>query len=71
LGLKNKGRIAIGADADITMFNPATVIDKATFDRPAQYSEGVQYVLVGGTLVVNQGKLVDGVFPGRGVRRHN
>ena len=71
LGLKNKGRIALGADADITMFNPATVIDKATFDRPAQYSEGVQYVLVGGTLVVNQGKLVDGVFPGRGVRRHN
>jgi N-acyl-D-aspartate/D-glutamate deacylase len=71
LGLKNKGRIAIGADADITMFNPATVIDKATFDRPAQYSEGVQYVLVGGTLVVNHGQLVDSVFPGRGVRRHN
>ncbi len=71
LGLKNKGRIAVGADADVTMFNPATVIDKATFDHPAQYSEGVQYVLVGGTLVVNHGQLVEGVFPGRGVRRHN
>jgi N-acyl-D-aspartate/D-glutamate deacylase len=69
LGMKNKGRIEVGADADITMFDPAAVIDKATFEKPAQYSEGVEYVLVGGTLVVNRGQLVDGVFPGRGVRR--
>lgn len=69
LKMKNKGRIAVGADADITAFNPATVIDKATFENPAQYSEGIEYVLVNGTLVVNRGKLVDGVYPGRGVRR--
>ncbi len=69
LGMKNKGRIEAGADADITVFDPAAVIDKATFENPAQYSEGIEYVLVGGTLVVNRGQLVDGVFPGRGVRR--
>lgn len=69
LGMKNKGRIAVGADADLTVFNPATIIDRATFEKPAQYSEGIEYVLVNGTPVVSGGKLVDGVFPGRGVRR--
>ena len=69
LGMKNKGRIEVGADADITVFDPATVIDKATFENPAQYSEGIDYVLVGGTLVVNRGQLVEGVFPGQGLRR--
>jgi dihydroorotase len=65
---KNKGRIKVGADADITVFNPATVIDKATFDDPLQYSEGIPFVLVNGTLVVKDGQLVDGVFPGRAAR---
>ena len=69
LGMKNKGRIAVGADADITVFDPATVIDRATFENPAQYSEGIPYVLVNGTLVVNRGQLVEGVFPGQGLRR--
>ncbi len=69
LGMKNKGRIEVGADADITVFDPATVTDKATFENPAQYSEGIDYVLVGGTPVVSRGQLVDGVFPGRGLRR--
>ena len=69
LGMKNKGRIEVGADADITVFDPATVTDKATFENPAQYSEGIDYVLVGGTPVVSRGRLVDGVFPGRGLRR--
>ncbi len=68
LGIKTKGRIAIGADADITAFDPARVIDRATFEKPAQYSEGIQYVLVNGTLVVDRGELVPSVAPGRGVR---
>jgi dihydroorotase len=68
LGLKNKGRIAVGADADITVFDPERVIDRATFDKPAQYSEGIEYVLVGGTPVVSAGKLTEAT-PGRGVRR--
>lgn len=69
LGLKNKGRIAVGADADITVFDPARVIDHATFENPAQYSEGIPYVVVGGTIVVQDGRVVEGIAPGRGVRR--
>jgi N-acyl-D-aspartate/D-glutamate deacylase len=69
LGLKNKGRIAVGADADLTVFDPERVIDRATFERPAQYSEGIEYVLVGGTEVVRRGELVEGVAPGAGIKR--
>ena len=64
----DKGRIRIGADADITVFDPDKVIDKATYEKPLQYSEGIQFVLVNGTPVVKDGKIVDGVFPGRAAR---
>lgn len=69
LGLKTKGRIAVGADADIAVFDPARVADRATFENPAQYSVGMEYVLVNGTVVVSKGELVEGVAPGKGVRR--
>src|SRR6266853_1173288 len=65
---RDKGRIRIGADADITVFDPDKVLDKATYEQPMQYSEGIQFVFVNGTLVVKDGKLVDGVFPGRPAR---
>jgi N-acyl-D-aspartate/D-glutamate deacylase len=65
---KDKGRIRVGADADITVFDPARVIDKATFEEPLQYSEGIQFVLVNGVPVVTNGQLVDGMFPGRAAR---
>ncbi|MDP9339804.1 MAG: amidohydrolase family protein [Acidobacteriota bacterium] len=65
---KDKGRIRVGADADITVFDPARIIDKATFDDPLQYSDGIQFVLVNGTPVLNNGKLVEDVFPGRPAR---
>ena len=47
-----KGRIAVGADADVTVFDPGRVIDRATYEKPAQYSEGIRHVIVGGTFVV-------------------
>jgi N-acyl-D-aspartate/D-glutamate deacylase len=65
---QNKGRIRVGTDADITVFDANRVIDKATYDQPLQYSEGIQFVLVNGVTVVKDGQLVDHVFPGRGAR---
>jgi dihydroorotase len=66
--MRRKGRLKVGADADITVFDPNRVIDKATFQNPRQYSEGFRYVLVGGTFVVRDGQLVEGAAPGQGIR---
>ncbi|HKV24092.1 MAG TPA: amidohydrolase family protein [Candidatus Acidoferrum sp.] len=65
---RNKGRIRVGADADITVFDPERVIDKATYENPLQYSEGIEFVLVNGVPVLKNGELVQGVFPGRAAR---
>jgi N-acyl-D-aspartate/D-glutamate deacylase len=65
---REKGRVRVGADADITVFDANRVIDKATYEEPLQYSEGIQFVLVNGVPVVQNGQLVLGVFPGRAVR---
>jgi dihydroorotase len=65
---RNKGRLHGGADADITVFDAGTIIDKATFEEPLQFSAGIPYVLVNGVAVVDQGKTVDQVFPGRAAR---
>ena len=64
----DKGRIRVGADADITVFDPVHIIDKATFEDPLKYSDGIQFVLVNGTPVLKDGQLVEGVMPGRAAR---
>ena len=69
LHLPGKGRLQVGADADITVFDPQHVIDRATYANPAQYSEGIPYVMVNGTWVVQNGRIQAGAYPGRGVRR--
>ncbi|MFH1009490.1 MAG: amidohydrolase family protein [Candidatus Latescibacterota bacterium] len=66
--MANKGRIRIGADADLTVFDPENVIDQATYRDPAAYSKGIRYVLVSGVPVVAHGKLQEGVRPGRPLR---
>jgi N-acyl-D-aspartate/D-glutamate deacylase len=65
---REKGRIRVGADADITVFDAEKVIDKATFDEPLQYSAGIPFVLVNGVAVVKNSQFVEGVFPGRPAR---
>lgn len=65
--MARKGRIKQGADADITIFDPATIVDNATYTQPAQTSTGIRYVLVAGTLVVDGGEPVPDVFPGQPV----
>jgi N-acyl-D-aspartate/D-glutamate deacylase len=67
--MARKGRIKVGADADLVVFQPDQVIDRATFENPAQASAGIPHVLVNGTFVVRDGKVVDGVLPGRPIRR--
>lgn len=69
VGLTAKGRLKVGADADITVFDPARVIDNATFKEPTLASTGIEHVVVNGTPVVTRGALVDGVMPGKAVRR--
>jgi N-acyl-D-aspartate/D-glutamate deacylase len=66
-GMKKKGRIQLGCDADITVFDPTKIIDQATFDSGLKFSEGIHYVVVNGTLVIDEGKTVPNVFPGRPV----
>ena len=65
---KNKGRIKVGADADLAIFDPNTVADKATYQQPGLPSVGFRYVLVNGVPVIADGRIEDGVFPGRGAR---
>ncbi len=66
-GMRLKGRLQVGCDADITIFDPETIRDRADFEKGLSFSEGIPYVLVNGILVVDKGKTVEGVFPGRPV----
>lgn len=65
--MKNKGRIRVGADADITVFDANTVKDTGTYTTGPQFSQGIAHVLVNGVAVVADGKTVPDVFPGKAV----
>ena len=67
LRLKRKGLLAKNYDADITIFNPDTITDTATFEEPRQHPVGIGWVIVNGEVVVEQGKHT-GARPGRTVR---
>lgn len=64
---RRKGRIQEGADADIVVFDPATVTDRATYERPSERSTGMRFVVVNGVVVIDKGSLVPGVLPGKGI----
>jgi N-acyl-D-aspartate/D-glutamate deacylase len=66
--MKRKGRIAVGADADVTIFDPDRVMDRSTYRQPSLPPVGIEFVLVNGTPVVWRGRAVDGVTPGEAIR---
>ena len=63
--MADKGRIQVGKDADITIFDPKTVKDGSTMKQGGLPSIGIPYVLVNGTIVVKDSKVLKGVFPGK------
>jgi dihydroorotase len=63
-----KGRIRVGADADLAIFDAARVIDRASFEDPFRPSTGIVHTLVGGIFVVKDEQLIDGAAPGRGMK---
>ncbi len=69
LGLRDRGLLRAGDYADLTLFDAERVTDRATYSNPFQYSEGIEYVIVNGQVVLEKGKHT-GAFPGKALRRH-
>jgi len=65
--LTDRGVLKQGMWADVVVFDPATIRDLATFEKPNQLSQGMNYVLVNGVPVIDQGKMT-GVLPGKVLR---
>jgi N-acyl-D-aspartate/D-glutamate deacylase len=68
LGLTDRGLLLPGNYADLVVFDPDRVIDRATFANPFQYSDGIEWLLVNGQIVLERGKHT-GARPGRPLRR--
>ena len=66
--MRQKGRLQVGADADITVFDPATVLDRSTYREPSLSPVGIRHVIVNGVSVVANGRPLEGVAPGKAVR---
>ena len=66
--MKQKGRVQVGADADLVVFDPETVIDRATYEHPSLTSLGMHHVLVNGQFVIKEQALVREALPGKPVR---
>ncbi|HEX6628710.1 MAG TPA: amidohydrolase family protein [Gemmatimonadaceae bacterium] len=66
--MRDKGRLRVGADADLVLFDPARIIDRATYREPTLAPAGIPFVLVNGVAVVRGGRVQTGVFPGGPVR---
>ena len=66
--MRKKGRLSVGADADITIFDEDNVLDRSTYREPSLAPVGIQHVIVNGVSVVAHGQPIEGVAPGKAVR---
>ncbi len=66
--MRDKGRVRVGADADLVVFDPARVVDRSTYQRQSLPPDGIAHVIVAGAEVVSGGRIVEDVAPGRAVR---
>ncbi len=62
---RKKGRSQLGADADITIFDPLAIKSNATYEHPFQGPNGIEFVIVNGSFIVKDGLLQENVFPGQ------
>jgi dihydroorotase len=66
--MRTKGRLRVGADADITVFDAAQIIDRSTYREPGLAPLGIHHVIVNGVPVVARGNIVEGIAPGQAVK---
>lgn len=66
--MKKRGRVQVGCFADLCLFDPTTMQDKSTYKRGFEKAEGVKYLLVNGTLLIDDGKLQKDTFPGKAIK---
>jgi N-acyl-D-aspartate/D-glutamate deacylase len=66
--MKRKGRVQVGADADIVVFDAQSIADRATYASPVETSIGISHVIVNGVFVVREGSLEPSARPGRAIK---
>jgi N-acyl-D-aspartate/D-glutamate deacylase len=66
--MRAKGRVQPGADADLVVFDAEEITDRATYAASTRPSSGIEHVIVDGTFVVRDGRLVEDAFPGRPIQ---
>jgi dihydroorotase len=66
--MKKKGRVQVGADADLVIFDAERILDRSTYENPAQPSEGIKWVLANGVAVLRDGQFQTGLTPGQALR---
>jgi N-acyl-D-aspartate/D-glutamate deacylase len=66
--MREKGRVRVGADADVAIFDAARIVDRSTYREPTLPPDGMRHVIVNGVIVVDDGRVLPGVAPGKAVR---
>ena len=66
--MARKGRLQVGMDADIVVFDASTVIDKATYESPLSVPDGIDVVMVNGVVILQDGQFLENVRPGLAIR---